>query len=141
MSRSIVVESVPSAIAGVCERILPELAASDLSEEEVFGVHLALEEAFLNALKHGNRMEAGKAIKVEYSIDSDRIEIWVTDEGEGFDPESVPDPRCEENLYKPDGRGLLLMRSYMDEVSFNERGNCVHMVKYRVERGAGGTSG
>jgi serine/threonine-protein kinase RsbW len=83
----------------VCERILPELEASDFSEEEVFGVHLALEEAFLNALKHGNRMDPGKAIRIEYSVDSDRIEISVTDEGEGFDPESVPDPRCGDNLY------------------------------------------
>jgi serine/threonine-protein kinase RsbW len=127
-------------VGSVCERLLPELEASDFSGEEVFGVHLALEEAFLNALRHGNKMDPGKAIRVEYSVDSDRIEISVTDEGEGFDPESVPDPRCGENLYKPDGRGLLLMRSYMDEVRFSERGNCVHMVKYRGEAGAAETS-
>jgi anti-sigma regulatory factor (Ser/Thr protein kinase) len=56
----------------------------------------------------------------------------LTDEGEGFDPEAVPDPRNGENLLKTSGRGLLLIRSYMDEVMFNDRGNCVHMVKYNA---------
>jgi serine/threonine-protein kinase RsbW len=55
----------------------------------------------------------------------------VTDEGDGFDPGAVPDPRYGENLYKPEGRGLFLMRSYMDVVKFNERGNSVCMVKHK----------
>jgi serine/threonine-protein kinase RsbW len=122
----------------VCEQVLAELEANGFSEDEVFGVHLALEEAFLNALRHGNKMDAKKAIKVDYFVDSDRIELSMTDEGEGFDPDGVPDPRCGDNLYKPEGRGLLLMRSYMDSVRFSDCGNCVHMVKYRGKSRAEG---
>ena len=55
----------------------------------------------------------------------------MMDEGDGFDPNDVPDPRCGENLYKIDGRGLFLIRSYMDVVEFNEPGNQVHMVRYK----------
>ncbi|MHC4423896.1 MAG: ATP-binding protein, partial [Planctomycetota bacterium] len=131
INRSIVIASMPSTITGVCEQILSELEANNFSDEDIFAVHLALQEAFLNALKHGNKMDAGKEIKVNYILDLDRIEISMTDEGSGFDPGSVPDPRLSENLYKVEGRGVLLMCSYMDVVKFNERGNCVHMVRYK----------
>jgi len=131
IGRSIVIESTPSTIVGVCERILSELKANHFSQEDIFAVHLALQESFLNALKHGNKMDAGKEIKIDYLLGSDRIEISMMDEGNGFDPDSVPDPRLGKNLYKTEGRGLLLMRSYMDVVKFNELGNCVHMVRYK----------
>jgi len=131
IGRSIVIESTPSTIVGVCERILSELEANHFSQEDIFAVHLALQESFLNALKHGNKMNAGKEIKIDYLLGSDRIEISMMDEGNGFDPDSVPDPRLGKNLYKTEGRGLLLMRSYMDVVKFNELGNCVHMVRYK----------
>jgi len=129
--RSIVIESMPSTIVGVCEQVVSELKANDFSHEDIFAVYLALQEAFLNAVKHGNKMDAAKKVKIDYSISPDRIEVSMTDEGDGFDPESVPDPRLGENLYKAEGRGLLLMRSYMDAVKFNKRGNSVHMVRYK----------
>ena len=64
----------------------------------------------------------------------DKIEIAVIDEGYGFNPQNVPDPRYGENLYKTEGRGLLLMRSYMDVVEFNKQGNRVSMVRYKEKR-------
>jgi len=131
INHSIVIESEPTAFLEVCKRILSELEAHNFSEEDVFAVHLALEEAFLNARKHGNKMDAGKEIKIDYSVGSDKIEISMIDEGDGFDPDGVPDPRAGENLYKAEGRGLFLMRSYMDVVKYNESGNRVHMVRYR----------
>ena len=131
ISRSMVVENTPSAIVGVCRWILSELEANNFSQEDIFAVHLALEEAFVNAVKHGNKMDPDKEIKIDYSVDLDKVEISMTDEGDGFDPEAVPDPRCGENLYKIDGRGLFLIRSYMDVVEFNKRGNSVHMVRYK----------
>ena len=131
ISRSVVIESTPSAIVGVCRRLLSELEANNFSQEDIFAIHLALEEAFLNALKHGNKMDPDKEIKIDYSVSLDEVGISMLDEGEGFEPESVPDPRCGENLYKNEGRGLFLMRSYMDVVEFNGRGNRVHMVRYR----------
>ena len=131
ISRSVVTQSIPSSIGPVCEQILSELEANDFSKEDIFAVHLALHEAFLNALRHGNKMDASKEIKIDYSVGSDKTEVIVTDEGNGFEPDNVPDPRLGENLYKTEGRGLLLMHSYMDMVKFNECGNCVRMVRYK----------
>jgi serine/threonine-protein kinase RsbW len=126
-----VVESRPSVIGKICKWILAQLKANNFSQEDIFAVHLALEEAFINAVRHGNKMDPGKQIKIDYSVDLDKIEISMTDQGDGFDPKAVPDPRVGENLYKPEGRGLLLIRAYMDVVEFNERGNRVRMVRYK----------
>jgi serine/threonine-protein kinase RsbW len=126
-----VVGSESSGVSSVYSEILPQLKANRFSEENIFAVHLALEEAFTNAVRHGNKMDASREVKIAYSVGRDRVEVSVTDDGEGFDPESVPDPRYGDNLYKPEGRGLFLMRSYMDKVVFNERGNSVRMVKYQ----------
>ncbi len=115
----------------VCKWILGTLEDSGFSEEDIFAVHLALEEAFTNAIKHGNKMDPNKEVKINYSLSPDRVEISMVDEGDGFNPDAVPDPRRGENLYKPGGRGLLLMRSYMDVVEFSERGNGVRMVRYK----------
>lgn len=131
ISRSIVAESTPSAVAVVWRRILSELEANNFSPDDIFAVHLALEEAFINAIKHGNKMDYDKEIKIDYSINPDKFEVSMADEGNGFDPDAVPDPRCGENIYKIEGRGLLLMRSYMDVIEFNERGNCVRMTRYK----------
>jgi serine/threonine-protein kinase RsbW len=133
ISRSVVVPSTPGAIVDVCKQVLANLQASNFTEEDVFAVHLSLEEAFINAIKHGNRMETTKAVKVDYSVEPDKIEICMTDEGEGFDPTVIPDPRYGDNLYKPAGRGLLLIRSYMDVVEYNKRGNSVRMVRYKMK--------
>jgi len=133
-SRSVVVKSIPSAIDGLYEWILNILEANGFSTKDIFAVHLALEEAFLNAIKHGNKMDSSKDVKIDCSVTPDRIDIFMTDEGGGFDPNTVPDPRCSENLYKTGGRGLFLMRSYLDVVEFNERGNCVHMARYKRKR-------
>lgn len=138
VSRSVVIEGTSSAIEQVCGGILSELEANNFSEEDIFAVHLAVEEAFLNAVKHGNRMDPEKEIKIEYSVGAEKIEVSMTDEGDGFDPDVVPDPRCGENVYKTKGRGLFLIRSYMDVVEFNERGNSVHMVRYKKSTRAKG---
>ncbi len=131
INRSVVVESEPSVIADVCKQVLSELEVKGFSKDDIFAVHLAMGEAVINAIKHGNKMDPGKKVTINYSMDSDKVEVSVSDDGEGFNPEVVPDPRCGANLYKPQGRGLLLIRSYMDVVKFNENGNAIHMVRYR----------
>jgi serine/threonine-protein kinase RsbW len=141
ISRSTAVPSRPTAIVEVCKKILSELEAGDFSQEDIFAVHLALEEAFINAIKHGNKMKPDKEVKVDYSVASDKVEIFMTDQGGGFDPNSVPDPRSGENLYKTEGRGLLLINSYMDVVEFNEQGNRVHMVRYKEKPRLAATAG
>lgn len=139
ISRSVAIESKPSAIVEVCERLLSEIKANDFSEEDVFAVHLALEEAFINAIKHGHKMDPSQKVKIDYSVGMDKVEVSMADLGDGFDPDSIPDPRVGKNLYKTEGRGLLLIRSYMDVVEFNERGNCVRMVRYKEKPRLAGT--
>jgi len=130
IGHSLVVDSRSSSAVDVCDRILFDLKKWDFKQEDVFAIHLALEEAFINAAKHGNKMDESKEIKIDYSISSDKVEIFVKDQGEGFDPDKVPDPRCGDNIYKTEGRGLFLIRSYMDEVEFNEQGNQIRLVRY-----------
>jgi len=120
-----------AASEGVCHLIMAMLEESGFGKEDVFAVHLALEEAFINAIRHGNEMDPDKVVEVSYSVDSEKFEVWIEDEGAGFDPRSVPDPRCGDNIYKPSGRGLLLLRSYMDVVEYDGRGSRVHMVRHR----------
>jgi len=126
-----VVEGTPSAIVEACRWILDKVEANNFSQEDIFAIHLAMEEAFLNAVKHGNKMNPDKEIKVDYTVGLDKVEISMTDEGNGFDSDSVPDPRYGENLYKTKGRGLFLIRSYMDVVEFNEQGNRIRMIRYK----------
>lgn len=128
---SLVVKSEPSALGRPCRQILAALDAKGFSQDDIFAVHLALEEAFLNAVKHGNKMDSTKKVTVEYAVDSEKVEITITDEGNGFDPRVIPDPRVGENLYRPEGRGLLLMGAYMHSVEYNARGNSIRMVRYR----------
>lgn len=131
ISCSIVVESKPSAVVEVCKQILAKLEANKFGKDDIFAVHLTLEEAFLNAVKHGNKMDPTKKVKVEYYVDPEKVDISITDEGNGFEPENIADPRFGEKLFEPGGRGLLLMNSYMDIVEYNEQGNSVHMVRYK----------
>jgi serine/threonine-protein kinase RsbW len=128
---SIVVESKSSAVVDVCRQILSKLEENHFDKDDIFAVHLTLEEAFLNAVKHGNKLDPTKKVKVDYSVDEDKVEISITDEGNGFQPDDVADPRFGPGLYQPGGRGLLLMNSYMDMVRYNEQGNSVYMVRYK----------
>jgi serine/threonine-protein kinase RsbW len=127
--RSLAVESSPSAFEGWWREVLSALEAHGYSQDDIFAVHLALEEAFQNAVKHGNRMNPAKKVMIDYAVDPEKVEVRMTDEGAGFDPRSVPDPRVGENIYRPAGRGLLLIRSYMHSVEYNEQGNSLWMVR------------
>ena len=128
---SIVVDSKPSSVDEVREQILSKLEENGFGKDDMFAIHLTLEEAFLNAVRHGNKMDPTKKVRIDYSVSEDKIEICVTDQGAGFEPEAVADPRFGDGLYRPGGRGLLLMNSYMDVVSFSERGNSVYMARYK----------
>jgi len=128
---SIIVESKPSGLREPCQRLLSLLEEKGYTQDDMFAVHLALEEAFLNAVKHGNKMDPTKKVMLQYLVDDEKVEIRMADEGEGFDPRSIPDPRLGENLYRPEGRGLLLMTTYMDTVEYNKQGNALRMVRYK----------
>jgi serine/threonine-protein kinase RsbW len=107
------------------------LRSGEFADQEIFAIRLALEEALVNAIKHGNQLDRAKAVRVTYRVSMERFEVQVVDEGSGFDPEDVPDPTAPENLERPCGRGLLLMRHYMTEVAHHDRGRAVHMAKVR----------
>jgi serine/threonine-protein kinase RsbW len=109
------------------------LRSYEYAEKEIFGIRLALEEALVNAMKHGNQMDRDKKVHITYTITPGRFDIHIADEGPGFDPQDVPDPTAVENLERPCGRGLMLMRYYMNEVCYSERGNSVTMSKVRGE--------
>ena len=138
INSSIVVESKSSAVVDVCKEILAKLKEHNFDKDDIFAVHLTFEEAFLNAVKHGNKNDPTKKVKIDYSVTPEKVEITITDEGEGFEPESVDDPRFGKGLYEPGGRGLLLMNSYMDIVKYNEEGNSVYMVRYKEKPGLSG---
>lgn len=131
LHRSWELPNTEPAVQQICCKILKLTAEQGFDEDAVFGIHLSLEEAFTNALKHGNQSNPDKKIDVEFLITPEKLDISITDEGQGFIPDDVPDPRCNSNLYKSSGRGVLLIKAYMDIVEYNNRGNCVHMVKYR----------
>ncbi len=117
----------------IVARLLEELEQHQWADHDVFAIHLAVEEALVNAIKHGNHKDPSKSVQFTCRMSGDRIEIQITDEGDGFDPDAVPDPTDEENLEIPSGRGLMLMRCYMSSVEFNPRGNRVTMVKLRSD--------
>ena len=129
--RSWELANTTEAVQQACRRMLELAGEHGFDEDAVFGIHLALEEAFTNAVRHGNRSNPNKKIDVEFLITPEKLDVSITDEGQGFVPDEVPDPRCNSNLFKCSGRGVLLIKAYMDVVEYNDRGNCVHMVKYR----------
>lgn len=110
--------------------ILQQLAEHCWSVRNVFGIHLALEEALVNAIKHGNKYSPEKQVRICCGITSEFFCIRIEDEGDGFDPARLPDPRTDEWIDVPNGRGVLLMRKFMDRVEYNERGNAVLLEKY-----------
>lgn len=108
--------------------ILDEVMKCGYCENVRFAIKLAMEEALTNAFRHGNKSDPSKHIIVRFKITTDQIEIEVADEGEGFEPDHVPDPTLPEFIDRPHGRGIMLMKAYLDEVSYGDRGKRVRLV-------------
>jgi serine/threonine-protein kinase RsbW len=130
-AREVVIPSDPAEARRIQEEIERALQSNRFEERDIFSIKLALEEALVNAIKHGNQMDRTKKVHIAYRVNTERFDIYIADEGPGFDPEDVPDPMAVENLERPCGRGLLLMRHYMTEVVFHPPGNRVTMCKLR----------
>lgn len=113
----------------VQERIINTLERHEFTPRDVFGVRLALEEALVNAIKHGNGMDPDKNVYVGCWVEEEQVRIEIEDEGPGFDISDVPDPTAEENLDKPCGRGIMLMRAFMARLEYSDTGNKVIMVR------------
>jgi serine/threonine-protein kinase RsbW len=118
------------AISPLLERVIRLIEESRCVAGEEPAVELALREALNNAVVHGNRLDPGKLVQVYCRCELGKeLSLVVRDQGIGFDPDGVPDPLALENLQSEHGRGILLMRSQMDEVSFKRGGTEVHMHK------------
>ncbi len=126
--------TVPSEL-GEVRRIQGEireaLQSNQFGDRDLFHIELALEEALVNAIKHGNQLDPDKKVFVRYSVIPERFDIRIEDQGDGFCPEDVPDPTAIENLERPCGRGLLMIRSFMSDVTYHGKGNVVTMTKHR----------
>ena len=115
----------------IMEELLEQLGAHGWSPSDIFAIHLAAEEAIVNAIVHGNKLDAAKRVHVRCHVSPEVARIEVADEGPGFDPSAVPDCRDEERLEAPSGRGVMLMRTFMTRIEYNDRGNRVLMEKQR----------
>ncbi|MDA1015662.1 MAG: ATP-binding protein [Planctomycetota bacterium] len=115
----------------VQERIIALLEKQQFSARDVFGVRLSLEEALVNAIKHGNGMDPEKQVYVGCWVDDEKARIEIEDQGPGFAVTDVPDPTADENLDKPCGRGIMLMRAFMSRLEYNETGNRLLMERLK----------
>jgi len=113
----------------VQSRILEELQRYDYAPDAIFAIKLALEEAIINAIKHGNKFDPAKVVRIEAHVSPQQTEIIIEDEGAGFERSTVPDPTADENLHSLHGRGLLLMESYMNEVNYSRGGRRIRLVR------------
>ena len=123
---------LPSDLAlmnGVLQYLLARVAKLGLIAPERSNIFIALDEAFVNAVKHGNKNDPTKLVRVGAELSPKEACFTIEDEGEGFDVQTIPDPRDPANLFKSSGRGVLLIYNIMDEVEYNAQGNRVKMVK------------
>jgi serine/threonine-protein kinase RsbW len=127
---------VPAEIAGGVLPLSNAMLSAGYGAREVFGVRLALEEALVNAIRHGHGGDPSKRVRLRYQVGDEFVIAQVQDEGPGFRPENAPDPFAPENLERDGGRGLFLIRHYMTWVRHNPAGNCITMCKRR-EQGIG----
>ena len=118
-----------SLMNGVLHYLTQRVADLGVIKPDASNLFIALDEAFVNAVKHGNRHDTRKLVRITADLSSKEARFTIEDEGEGFNVSEIPDPRDPENLFKTSGRGVLLIYNIMDEVEYNERGNRLTMVK------------
>ena len=114
---------------GVLQYLLERVAKLGVIAPEKSNLFIALDEAFVNAVKHGNKNDPNKLIRIGAELSPKEACFTIEDEGEGFDVQTIPDPCDPANLFKSSGRGVLLIYNIMDEVEYNAQGNRVKMVK------------
>ena len=114
------IESTPNNLITVEEFVNYFSVELGLDQEKINGLLLAITEATTNAIIHGNKNNQLKMVRIYVYVDGSNLTVIIKDEGKGFDPSIVPDPTDPENLLKDSGRGLYLMRVYMDGLTYNQ---------------------
>lgn len=128
---------IPSRVEAVDKAVVEatEFAtASGFGDEALFAIDMAVREAVINAVKHGNQLDETKPVEISFSNLDKGFEVTIRDYGEGFDVDEIPDPTDPENLLKANGRGILFMRNFMEEVEWFQHpdgGTVVKMCKLR----------
>lgn len=118
--------------SAVMTELRQHLKRLDWPEDNKFAILISMEEALMNAVKHGNQYDESKFVDLRIDLDRDDFYARIADEGTGFDPAEVPDP-CEDcNLDKPSGRGVALIKNFVDHVAYNELGNVIEFRKQRA---------
>jgi len=123
-----VVASVASNLHPIQSEIITDLTSKGYNENDIFAIRLAMDEAFVNALKHGNNNEPKKHVKIYYTANKKQMKMSIEDEGEGFDYNSLADPTSEENLGQIHGRGIFLIKQFTSFVEFNKVGNKITFI-------------
>jgi serine/threonine-protein kinase RsbW len=125
------IQSDTSAGQEIQEKIIKLMEGNEFSEKDVFGMRLALEEGIVNAIKHGNKMDVSKKVRIDCCFKDNTVRVVIEDEGKGFKMADVPDPTLDENLEKPSGRGIMLMKAFMNVIEYNDQGNALILEKAR----------
>jgi len=128
-----VIPSDYAAVKALQTRVETLLMELEYGSRDRFSVRLALEEALVNAIKHGHHDHHEESIRVSVLVNEDVIRLEIEDHGTGFAPDAIPSPIKDENLTKSNGRGLMLLKSFMDSVDYNEVGNRLQMEKIRSD--------
>jgi len=113
----------------VQKRIVDRVTRLGFTSQSQFGIKVALEEALINAIKHGNAQHPRKKVHIAVKVTPRQLEVVIDDEGPGFNRKSVPDPRKKENLEKCTGRGILLIEAYMTSAKWSRGGRRLTMIK------------
>jgi serine/threonine-protein kinase RsbW len=112
----------------VVEKFLEEICSSLQLNNDNFGnILIAVTEAVNNAIQHGNKFDENKNINLEFVPTQNKLSFIVKDQGQGFDPSTIPDPTEPENIEKPNGRGVFLMKNLADEIEYFENGSTIKL--------------
>lgn len=113
----------------IAKKIESMLILATWNDSDVFGVKLSIEEALVNSIKHAHQLDPNKVVKGSYILQGDTFHFECTDEGPGFNPEDLPDPTAPENVERPNGRGVFLMKELMTTVDYSKGGRAVQLTK------------
>jgi len=116
----------------VLDQLLFQMQLLAWPEKDIFNVQLAFAEAMTNAIIHGNHSDPQKMVYLQCGIRENEIRVSIRDEGGGFNPDELPDPRHPDHIFNPSGRGILLIRHIMSRVEFLPSGNGLTMIKFRA---------
>jgi serine/threonine-protein kinase RsbW len=122
----------PAAIQQAQDQVLSAVEREGYPKASVFAIRLALHEAISNAFHHGHKdLPKTAPVSLTFRVSPEAVELAIRDQGPGFDPGSVPDPTLDANLELPSGRGLMLIKAYMESVDYRDNGRLVEMVYRR----------